>query len=171
MLYPKNEMIERIMEDAVDPETGELSYTEDELAERIAAVEMEFDEKIKALRNSYLDDTLDAECISAEAGALWKLWQEASKRATAKKNRAERTKRFVAWLLKGEKYEKDGVKVSYTKRMNTVIDDGFIEWAKKNAPEYLKEPEVKKADITAALKLGKQIEFARQEPKTYINIK
>lgn len=171
MIYPKNEMIETLMESAIDAETGELSYTEEELAEKIAAIEIEFDEKIKALRNSYLSDMLDADCIAAEAGALWKIWQETSKRAAAKKNRAERTKRFIAWLLKGEKFDKDGAKVSYTVRRNTVFDDGFIDWAKANAPEYLKEPEIRKADVTAAIKSGKQLEYVHEEPKTYINIK
>ena len=53
MIYPKDEMIERLLSEAVDQETGEMLLTEEELAEQISALEMAFDDKIKALRNSY----------------------------------------------------------------------------------------------------------------------
>lgn len=170
MIYPKNEMIEKLFESAIDEESGELTISEEELAEKLNAIEMEFDDKIKALRNSYLDDMMDAKCIQAEASALWKLQQETSKRAKAKENRAERTKRFIAWLLKGEKFDKDGVKISYRKTDSTVIDDGFIEWAMKNAPEFLRT-EVKAADVKAAIKSGEVFEFAHIEQKQNIQIK
>lgn len=170
MIYPKNEMIEKLFESAIDEESGELTISEEELAEKLNAIEMEFDDKIKALRNSYLDDMMDAKCIQAEASALWKLQQETSKRAKAKENRAERTKRFIAWLLKGEKFDKDGVKISYRKTESTVIDDEFIEWAMKNAPEFLRA-EVKAADVKAAIKSGEVFEFAHIEQKQNIQIK
>lgn len=170
MIYPKNEMIEKLFESAIDEESGELTISEEELAEKLNAIEMEFDDKIKALRNSYLDDMMDAKCIQAEASALWKLQQETSKRAKVKENRAERTKRFIAWLLKGEKFDKDGVKISYRKSDSTVIDDGFIEWAMKNAPEFLRT-EVKAADVKAAIKSGEVFEFAHIEQKQNIQIK
>lgn len=171
MIYPKDEMIERLLEGAADQETGEMLLTEEELAEQISALEMAFDDKIKALRNSYMSDMMDAKCIEAEASALYEIQQETSKRAKTVKNKAERTKRFIAWLLNGEKFDKDGVKISYITRDNAVIDDGFIDWAKSHAPGFLNEPTVRKTDLASALKAGKQIDFARLEQKKYIQIK
>ena len=172
MVYPKDQMIEMILDSAVDEETGEMLLTEEELAEKLAAVEIEFDDKIKALRNSYMDDIRNAECVFAEASALYRLQQEASKRAKAIENRANRTKRFIAYLLKGERFEKDGVRISYVNRKDTVIEDGFVEWATHNAPGLLNEPTVKKLALTQALKNDSgRIEFAHLEDKKYIQIK
>ena len=164
-------MIERVLSAATDAETGEVIMTDEELAERIAAAEIEFDDAIKALRNSYLSDRLDAEIVAAEASALWKAQQEASKRAKSIENRAERTKRFIAYLLKGEKFNKDGVLVSYITRQETVVDDGFLDWAQHNAPGLLNDPTIREADLTNALKAGERIEYAHLEPKNYIQIK
>lgn len=170
-IYPKNEMIEALFASAVDEESGEMLLTEEELEEKLAQIDIAFDDKIKALRNSYMSDKLEAECIAAEASALYQLQQETSKRAKAKENRAERTKRFVAWLLQGEKFDKDGVKISYTTRKDTVYEDGFVEWARVNAPGLLNEPTIRKADVTKALKAGSQLEFVHQEERKDIKIK
>ena len=171
MIYPKNQMIESLLASAVDEETGEMKLTEEELAAKLSEIDVEFDEKIKALRNSYLSDKIDAECVKAEASALWKLQQEKSKQATAIENRMERTKRFLAYLLQGEKYDKDGVKVSYITRETAVIDDGFVDWAKTYAPAFLNEPTVRKKDVENALKLGSHLGFAHIESKKYIQVR
>ena len=171
MVYPRNEMIEKLLQAAVDEETGEMLISEEELAEQIAAAEIEFDDKIKALRNSYLSDKLDAECVAAEASALWKAQQEVSKRAKGIENRAERTKRFIAYLLKGEKFNKDGVRIGYITRQETVVDDGFVDWAMHNAPGLLNDPTIRKKELAAALKAGEHIECARLEEKKHIQIK
>lgn len=171
MIYPLNETIEKLLASAVDEETGELVLTEEELAAKIEAAEIEFDDKIKALRNSYLTDRMNAECVAAEASALYKLQQETSNRAKALENKANRTKRFIAYLLKGEKYNKDGVKVSYINRQNVEYDDGFVEWATHNAPGLLYEPEIRKKEVEAALKAGHDIKCAHLEQKRFITVK
>ena len=171
MIYQKNTMIESILESAVDPETGEVRYTDEELEQRISEAEMEFDDKIVALRNSYKADMLEADCVAAEASALWKLQQETSKRAASLKNRAERTKRFIAWLLDGEAFAKDGVKITQTSRTEIVVDDGFVDWAKQYAPGLLNEPTVRKADLNAAVKAGKRFEFVHEEQRKDIRVK
>ncbi len=171
MVYPINQQIEELLNSAVDEETGEVLFTEEELEEKLQSLQMDFDEKIKALRNSYLATRIDAECVAAEASALYKLQQESSKRAKALENRAERTKRFIAWLLQGDSFQKDGVRISYITRQDTVIEDGFLDWAKHNAPGFLNEPTIRRADLNAALKSGQRIEYAHQEPKKYIQIK
>lgn len=172
MLYPIDEQITALLESVYDPETGELleGITEEGLQEQIESLQLDFDEKIKSLRNAYMTVSHDAECIAAEASALYKIQQQVSKQAKATENRAERIKRFIAYLLKGEKWQKDGCKVGYTNRDITVLDDGFVEWAAQNAPQYLKM-EPKKSDVTAALKAGEVFDCAHLEKKTYINIK
>ena len=171
MIYPINQTIEQLLTSAVDEETGEMIFTEEELAEKIASAEIEFDEKIKSLRNAYMSDIINAKCVAAEASELWKMQQETSKRAKAIENRAERTKRFLGYLLNGEKYDKDGVKISQTTRTDIVVDDGFVDWAKQYAPGLLNEPTVRKADLNAAVKAGQHFEFVHQEQRKDIRIK
>lgn len=163
MVYPINEMIEKLLSSAVDEETGEVKLTDEELQGKLEQLQMDFDDKIIALRNSYKTDKLEAECIAAEAKALWKLQQETSGRAKAKENRAERTKRFIAWLLQGETFEKDGCKVSYKTTTNNVVEDGFVDWARQHAPGFLNEPTVRKEDLNRAIKAGNVFEFVHQE--------
>ena len=173
MIYPVNQQIESLLESFIDPETGELNpeLTDEAMQEAIEKIQMDFDEKIKSLRNAYLATSLEADCVEAEAKALWQNQQAVSKRAKAVRNRAERTKRFISWLLQGETFTKDGCKITYRKGEDTIIEDGFIEWAKANAPGLLNEPTVRKNDLTAALKAGGKIEFARLEPKKSIQVK
>lgn len=172
-IYPVNQMIEDLLEAYIDPETGELlpDITEDLIQEQLEDLKMSFDEKIKALRNSYLASMMDAKCIGAEAAALRELATATQKRANVMKNRAERTKRYIAWLLQGDTFTKDGCKISYRKSEETVIEDGFIEWAKANAPGLLNEPTARKEDIKAALKAGGNISFVHVEQKSNIQIK
>ena len=173
MVYPLNQQIESLMESCIDPETGELlpEANEESVQEALEQMQIDFDEKIKALRNSYLTVKMNAECIAAEASALWKIQQEKSKQAKTEENKAERIKRFIAWLLQGEKFDKDGVKIGYRRSEETVIEDGFIDWAIQNAPELLNTPQVRKADVKAAIKSGEDIEFAHIEQKTNIQVK
>ena len=171
MIYPLNKQIEELMLSSVDEETGEMMLSEEEIAEQIKQLEIDFDEKIKALRNSYMSSKMNAKIVAAEASALYELQQAASKRAKAIENKAERTKRFIAYLLDGEKYDKDGVRVSYTTRQSVEYDDDFIDWATHNAPGLLNEPTIRKRDVENALKAGNVIPCAHLETKKYINIK
>ena len=171
MIYPLNNQIEELLISAVDDETGEMTLTEEEISERIKQLELDFDEKIKALRNSYMTAKMNAKIVASEASALYEIQQAASKRAKAIENKAERTKRFIAYLLNGEQYDKDGVRVSYTSRQSVEYDDGFVEWATHNAPGLLNEPTIRKRDVENALKAGNMIPCAHLETKKYINIK
>ena len=173
MIYPLNNQIEDLMISVIDPETGELVCTDEEIAEKIKQLELDFDEKIKALRNSYMQSKMSAKLAAAEASALYELQQAASKHAKAIENKAERTKRFIAYLLDGEKYDKDGVRVTYTTRQIVEYDDeaAFVEWAEHNAPGLLNEPTIRKRELESALKAGNNIEFVHLGQKKYINIK
>ena len=170
MIYPLNQMIENLLYTFMDEETGEVKCSEEEMDEAIKGLEMEFDEKILALRNSYLETELAAKRVAAEAKALRDEAANVQKRANTLQNRADRIKRFVAYLLNGDKFEKDGAKISYRKSEECVIDDEFIVWAKMNRPELL-DMKARKADIKAAIKSGDALRYAHIEERSNIQIK
>lgn len=170
MLYPLDMQIEMLMASFVDEDTGELKCSEEEMAKAVADLEMDFDKKILALRNSYLDTVLDAKRVAAEAKVLREEAANIQKRADSLENKAERKKRFLEYLLKSEKFEKDGAKISYRKSEECVIDDTFLVWAKTNRPELLTLTP-KKADIKAALKNGENLRYVHIEERRHIQIK
>ena len=183
MIYPINESLERLMESFVDEETGELkeewidpatgiSYelTEDIMNAVIEQLQMDFDDKIVGLRNDYINATAEVDAIAAEIKKL-------QKRKKAAENRSEQRKRWIAYLLKGEKFQKDACTISYRKSDEIRFDDDdpqkFVEWAKRNHPELLtqKEPEPSKTEIKKAIKAGMDVDFAHIETKNNIQIK
>ena len=60
-IYPIAESLERLMESFIDPDTGELTATEEEMQAAIEQMQMDFDEKIIELRNEYINLTAEAE--------------------------------------------------------------------------------------------------------------
>ena len=70
MIYPLDQQIENLMYSFVDEETGEMKCSEEEMQEAIAQLEMDFDKKILALRNSYLETDLNAKRVASEAKVL-----------------------------------------------------------------------------------------------------
>ena len=172
MIYPLDQQIENLFYTFVDEETGELKCTEEEMQEAVAQLEMDFDKKIVALRNSFLETELNAKRVAAEAKTLRDEAANVQRRATALQNRADRIKRFVAYLLQGEKFDKDGAKITYRKSEECVIEDSyqFEAWAMESAPDLLNITP-KKADIKAAIKNGHLIEFAHIEERSNIQIK
>ena len=170
MLYPLDMQIEMLMSSFVDEDTGELKCTEEEMEKSVADLGMDFDKKILALRNSYLETELAAKKVGAEAKVLRDEAANVQKRANTLQNRADRIKRFVAYLLNGDKFEKDGAKISYRKSEECVIDDEFVVWAKTNRPELL-DMKARKADIKAAIKSGDAVRYAHIEERSNIQIK
>ena len=202
MIYPINEQIEELLDSFVDPTTGELKKyllnqdgepyevtpeqaaeleapaedgtitippyldTEELMANAIDKLQMEFDDKIVDLRNSFINLTAEAEALKREKLKL----AERQKSAEAK---AERTKRFLAYLLHGDKFQKGAVKISYRRSEEVSVDDDFVEWAAIYAPGLLKfsAPEPRKADIKNALKAGKQIEHVVLVQRNNIQVK
>ena len=170
MIYPLNQTIENLLYTFMDDETGELKCTEEEMNEAIADCELEFDKKIVALRNSFLETELAAKKVAAEAEVLRDEASNTQKRANMLYKRADRIKKFLAFLLQGEKFDKDGVRISYRKSKECVLDDDFVEWAKGNAPWALKM-EPRKLDVKMALLNGAKIDHAHIEERSNIQIK
>lgn len=170
MIYPLDMQIEMLMASFVDEDTGELKCSEEEMAKSIADLGMDFDKKIIALRNSCLDTELDAKRVAAEAKVLRDEAANVQRRADSLMNKAERKKRFIEYLLNGEKFEKDGTKITYTKSEVCVYEDRFVAWAKKNRPELL-DIKIKKADVKAAIKAGDKLSYVTLEERRHIQIK
>ena len=166
MSYPIAEMMERFFASLVDEETGEVTMSEEEMQTALDALQMEFDDKIVELRNEVINLTAEAEALKAEKAKL-----DARKKVA--ENGAERAKRFLAYLLKGEKFEKGVCKISYRRSEGIVIEDRsqLVEWAKQNATEYLKEPKLRDGDIKNAIKKGTAIPFAHIEDRRSIQVK
>ena len=168
-IYPIAEQIEQLMESFIDPETGEITVTEEEMQTAIEQVQMEFDDKIVELRNAYINLSAEAEAIKAEKMKL------AIRQKKAEES-AERIKRWLGYLLKGEKFQKDACKISYRKSEEVVYQDDkeseFIQWAKTNFPSLLKykEPEASKIEIKKAIKAGMTLPIASIKSKNNVQV-
>lgn len=167
--YPVDMQIEMLLASFVD-ENGEVTCTEEDMEQAIAQIHLEFDEKILSLRNAYKATALEAKLVEAEAKALREEATQVQKRANALNNSAERTKRFIAYLLQGETYKKNGCSITYRKSEACVVEDGFTEWAVVHAPELLKV-EPKTSEIKNALANGISVDFAHIEERNNIQIR
>lgn len=155
MIYPISEAIDRLLASAVDEETGELKYSDEELEAKIEELQMSFDEKVDSLCSVAKNSKAMAADIKNEKMRL-------QKRQKSEENASERAKRFLAYLLKGDKFKNARHNLYYISSQQLVIDDEeqFIAWAKVNAPGFLNEPTLREADIKQALKNGSNIPFA-----------
>ena len=165
MIYRLDEQIEHAIENAYDPETGELLTPEEEMFAQIEKITSDFELLIDNLAS-------DVKNIRAEAADVKDEKMKLAKRQSQLEARADRAKRLLAYLLKGEKWKNGRHSISYRKSDELVCEDDFIEWASVNAPQYLKiEPEVRKTDVKNAIKNGEVFEFAHIESKNNIQVK
>lgn len=165
MIYRLDEQIAQVIDSAYDPETGELLIPEEDLFQKIETITADFETLIDSIVS-------DVKNLKAEAADVREEKQKLAKRQASLEARAERAKRLVAYLLKGEKWKNGRHTVSYRKSEELVVDDKFVEWASINAPGLLKiEPEVRKLDVKNAIKNGTFFEFAHIEQKNNIQIK
>lgn len=166
MIYPISEMMDRFLASIVDEDTGEVTLTDEEIQTALDSLQMEFDEKILALRNTVINLTAEADAIRAEKSRL-------DKRMKTATSGAERAKRFLAYLLKGEKYQNGAVSISYRKSEKLVVEDEemLLSWAKADGRGFLKEPELMLGDIKTAVKNGTAIPFVHIEQKSNIQVR
>lgn len=165
MIYRLDEQIAQALENAYDPETGELLIPEDEMFAQIEQITEDFETLIDSIAS-------DVKNLKAEAADVKDEKMKLAKRQAQLENRADRAKRLLAYLLKGEKWKNGRHSISYRKSDELICEDDFIEWATINAPQYLKiEPEVRKTDVKNAIKNGQVFEFAHIEQKNNIQVK
>lgn len=151
--------IEEALEEAIDPETGEI-VNESKLDE-IEALKDAKDESIEQIGLYFKDLAAEAEAIKAEEKNL-------HDRRTALENRAEGVKKALEKILKGEKFKTPRLAVSYRKSEQTEITD-----LTKIPMEYFKwkDPEPDKTAIKKALKAGEDVPGATLKPNMSTIIK
>ena len=111
--------------------------------------------------------------LLAEAKAIKEEEKILSDRRKSLENRAESLKKYTDMVLNGQKFSTSKVSISYRKSTPLEVEDGFIEWAKKNNNVYLKftEPKVDAIAVKEDLASGREIPFAKIVEKQNIQIK
>lgn len=147
-IYEIDQEIQRLLDVGIDQETGELLFD----SESLEALQLERDAKVENLALAYKNMQAEAKAIKAEEDAL-------SQRRKAAEAKAERARKYLDYVLAGEKFSTSRVAVSYRKSKKLQIEDGFVSWATEHAPDYLryKDPEADKTKITEAIKNGSVI--------------
>lgn len=161
-LYEINQAIEGLLNNAVDPETGEILFDPEELDR----LQLERDVKLESLALAVKNLTAEAKAIREEETAL------AERRRSVEK-KAERARQYLEFILQGEKFQTAKVAVSYRKSKKLELAPEFLETAKTIYPYLLrfKEPEPDKAAITAELKAGFEIPGAELVESVSMQIK
>lgn len=137
-----------LIENSIDPETGELLLDE----EKLEALQMSREKKIENILMYYKDTLAYSKAIKEEIDSL-------SERKASLERKADRLKTLVETVLKGETFETPKVKVTYRESKSVELTDDFLPWAKANRDDLLryKEPEVDKKAVREALTNGDKL--------------
>ena len=164
-IYPLDERIEQLLASFVDEETGEVLFTEEEMNKQLDDAQVEFNQAIVSLRNEFINKSAEDDALKTEKMKL-------EKRQKVAKNAADRAKRFLAYLLKGEKFSDGVCKISYRSSEGLVVDDreSLMAWAIDH-DRFLKAPELCESDIKTAISNGENIPYAHIEKRQNIQVK
>lgn len=159
-IYEIDREIEALLNE-VD-ENGEILFD----PEKLEALQMERDRKVENLALAVKNITAEAAAIKAERDALYE-------RQKAAEREAERARKYLEFVLRGEKFETARVAVSYRSSSRLEVDDGFIAWAKRRAKNLLtiKEPEPNKTAIKEMLKNNEKVPHVQMVTVQNIQIK
>lgn len=141
-IYEIDMEIERVLND-VDPETGEVLFD----PELIEALQMERDEKVENLALAVKNLRAEVEAFKNEEKAL-------AERRKVAENQAERAKKYLEYVLGGEKFKTTRVSVSYTTSKSVETDKDFVAWAIAAHADHLlryRDPEADKTALKALL--------------------
>jgi len=145
-LWEIDKNIEAILEDAIDPETGEIS---EDLFEQYEKLQMDRDQKVENIV-CYIKD------LKAEAAAIKEEKANLDKRARSAENKADRLKQYLEFCLHGEKFSSPRGSVSYRKTTKVEVDENRLNEVPERFLRY-KDPEVDKKAVTEALKAGEDV--------------
>ena len=162
-IYEIDSAIESLMSE-VDETTGEVKFDPDALDALLA----QRDKAVDGLICYYKNKLASAAAIKAEEEAL-------AKRRKRDTNAAKRAEQYIEYVLHGEKYKSARNEVTYTRSQQVQTKDwnAWVEWAMKNAPDYLKykshDPD--KVALAKALKAGESVGDVELVDKLNIQIK
>ena len=157
-LYEINAELARLMDGAVDEETGEIN---EDAIEAIENMQMAWEEKVENIGCFIKNLRADAEAIKTEKMAL-------AKRQQSLENKAERLKNYLYDMLNGQTLSSPRVAIGYRKSVQVKCDDMSVV-----PTEYLrvKEPELDKTLVKEALKNGKEVAGCYLEEVNNLQIK
>lgn len=161
-IYEIDNQIAAMLEAGIDEETGEVILD----TEALEALQMERDTKVENLALACKNLTAEAKAIREEETAL-------AKRRSQIEAKADRAKKYLDYVLAGEKFSSPRVAVSYRRSTKLELAQDFVEWAQENAEHLLryKVPEPNKPEITAILKAGGAVYGASLVDSQTITIK
>lgn len=149
----KEDILKAINNIEIDEDTGEIMNTDalDDLQEQ-------FSDKAENIALYIKNTNAEAEAIKFEEKRL-------SERRKTLENKAERLKQYLSAAMNevgADKISTSKVALSFRKTSVVEVDDGFVDWAEKNADFLLdyKPPTVSKTAIKDAIKNGSIIEHA-----------
>lgn len=143
-LYEIDAEVRALMDQAVDPETGEIN---EEVFEQLDALNMERENKIRYAAILYKEAVAMAEVHKAEK-------MKQAKKQSTQEHLADRLKNFLAYAANGEKYKFAEASIGWRKSITPAYTD--IEVVPREYIRY-KDPEVDKVGLKAALKAGADI--------------
>lgn len=153
----------RILE-LVDPDTGELLDFDafDEL-------KMERDHKIESMALWVKELAATASAIKAEVDTLME-------RKKAVERRCESLKRYLDYILQGEKFSTPRCSISFRRSTSVQVDDSekLIRWLEQNGYDdcvKYKDPEVSKTEVGKLIKSGMPVPFAHLEERQSMGVK
>lgn len=146
-LYEINSYIEKALDDAIDPETGEI--VEGDLYEAYEQLLMDRDDKIENIA-CYIKN------LRAEAAALKEEKKAFETRQRIAENKAERLSQYLEFCLKGEKFSTARCSISYRRSKKVEVDENRLNEVPEQYLRY-KQPEVDKKAVTEALKAGEEV--------------
>ena len=146
-LYEINNAIQDTLEQAVDPETGEL--VDEALLEQYDKLIMDRDQKVENIGLYIKNLEADAAAIKAEAKNL-------TARAKAAENKAEHLRNYLQFCLNGQKFQSPRLSVSFRRSQKVEVDQNRLFEIPEDYLRY-KDPEVDKKRVSEALKAGEDI--------------
>ncbi len=158
-LYEINKMLQSVLDDNVDPETGEILDTID--FEVIEALELQRDIKVENLALWWRNLTAEVAMLKAEEARLNTI-------RTRKTKQADRIKQYLSDTLQGEKFNRNTVDIRFTSSTSVVVDPHA-----ELDERYYKQakPTVDKFFLKQVLSAGEQIAGAKLVTKKNIQIK
>ena len=162
-LYEINNEIQRILDGAVDEETGEVLVDFEALDALVEAREA----KLTSCGLHYLNRQAEMAVIKTEIDRL-------SERLKRLNKQNDGLLKYMELNLGGDEFICPQFTVKYSKSTRVKVDDKFIEWAKKsrkfkNLLRTTYEPD--KVAITNLLKAGETLAYARFETTQTMKIK
>lgn len=147
-LYEIDRELEAAIEAAFDPETGEI--LDDAAFERMNELEMAREAKLEGVALWIKGLIAEAEAINNEKNNL-------AKREKVLKNKAERLKQWLSYVLNGEKLKTPRVAISWRSSETVEFDDTVD--PEKLPPRFIKpQPaEINKTAVKAALMRGEDV--------------